>query len=348
MAEIEEILDSDYWKSANIIHDLDVTAYVEGLDDECFWRDVFRKYASSLRILFFSYSRDGKLKNGKPFVLNDENLRNAGKNLILCVDSDYDYLVGNQKLSNPYVFHTYTYSIENYKLSPQGLTSIIQKAAIPRDDQKIFSFEIFLSEYSKYIYPLFLYILFFEKKKLADIESGLSPNEIETEAFLENPHLNEMLCVKPSQVDALNNGKSCLEFIQTNVASLVAQLNEKYPEIELSEVEEELEFKQISETEIFWYMRGHLLYNCVITIIMQALIKEYRQETINSYKTQCDTTQREQKVKEYKNKVKDIDWKTLLYTNYFDCLTFDCCPTLKYIERDITAYLKSQVGLSVA
>ncbi|EDN70958.1 ABC transporter ATP-binding protein [Beggiatoa sp. PS] len=347
MAEIEEILDSDYWKSANIIHDLDVTAYVEGLDDECFWRDVFRKYAPSLRILFSPYSRDGKLKNGKKFVLNDENLQNAGKNLILCVDSDYDYLVGNQKLSNPYVFHTYTYSIENYKLSPQGLTSIIQKAAIPRDDQKIFSFEIFLSEYSKCIYPLFLYILFFEKQKLADIESGLAPNEIKTETLLKNSYLHEMLCVKSSQVDALNNGKSCLEFIQNNVTSIVAKLSEKYPEIELSEVEEELKLKQISETEIFWYMRGHLLYNSVIIIIMQKLIKDYRQEKRNEYKTHSDTTQRENKLKEYNNKVKYIDWKTLLYTNYFDCLTFDCCPTLKYIECDITAYLKSQVGLSV-
>jgi hypothetical protein len=338
MEKSEESLESAFWEDGYSFLDNDVIAYVEGLDDECFWRDVFNKYPPSLRILFFPYSRDGNLKNGKTFVLSDENLKHAGKNLILCVDSDYDYLIDEQKLSNPYVFHTYAHSIENYKLSPQGLTSIIRKAAIPRHAH-IFSFEIFLSEYSKCIYPLFLYILFFEKKKLADIESGLSPNEIETEILLKNSHLNKMLGLSTSAVDILNNCQSCLKLIKNNVAKLVVQLNEKHPEIEVNQIEEELKLKQISESELFWYMRGHLLYDSVIMIIMDKLITDYRKKTIDFYKNQCETIQKKNKLNEYKNKVKKIDWKTLLYTNYLNCLAFDCCPTLKYIERDITVYL---------
>jgi len=140
--------------------------------------------------------------------------------------------------------------------------------------------------------------------QVAEIESGLSLKEIETEALLENKKLNEMLGLKSSQVEASNNYKSCIESIKNNVSRLVTELNEKYPEIELNEIEQELKLKGISESEIFWYVRGHLLYNSVIKIIMQKLIGHYRKEARNWYETHSDSTHRENKVKEYKNKVK--------------------------------------------
>ncbi len=329
---MEENLDSDYWEAFNIILNKDVTAYVEGIDDEDFWRDIFRKYAPSLQILFSSYSREQK--TGKKYVLNKQNLINAGKSLILCVDSDYDYLIDNKKLSNKFVFHTYVNSIENYKLSPQGLLSIIQKSSRPYDKIKIFPFDIFLTEYSKCIYPLFLYILYFEKKKLNDIESRLE--SIETESLLTNKNLNEKLGLQSSQVKNISDDYiSCIEFIKNNVTILLAELEEKYPEIKINDIEQNLKLKNISNSEIFWYIRGHLLYNSVITIIMQKLIKTYCKDTRDWYKNNDET-----KLKEYNNKVKNTDWKTLLDNNHLDCLAFNCCPTLKYIERDITQYIK--------
>ncbi|MFK5970904.1 MAG: DUF4435 domain-containing protein [Candidatus Marithrix sp.] len=331
---MEEILDSDYWEAFGTIINTDITAYVEGIDDENFWRDMFRKYAPSLQILFSQYSKKGTLENGKKSVLSNVNLENAGKNLILCVDSDYDYLVGNQKLLNPFVFHTYTHSIENYKLSPQGLISIIQKASKPYDEIKILPFDIFLAEYSKCIYPLFLYILYFEKKKLNNIESRVGTEKIETEPLLTNDNLNKKLGLQSSQLETISNSyKSCIEFIKNNVSSLVTELNRKYPEIKINDIEQNLKLKNISESEIFWYIRGHLLYNSVITIIMQKLIKTYCKDTRDWYKNNNET-----KLKEYNNKVKNIDWKTLLYNNHLECIAFNCCPTLKYIESDITKY----------
>ena len=328
---MEENLDSDYWEAFNIILNKDVTAYVEGIDDEGFWRDIFRKYAPSLQILFSSYSREQK--TGKKYVLSEQNLINAGKSLILCVDSDYDYLIDNKKLSNKFVFHTYVNSIENYKLSPQGLLSIMQKASRPYYKIKIFPFDIFLAEYSKCIYPIFLYILYFEKKKLNDIESRLE--SIEIESLLINKNLNKKLGLQSLQVENISNDyMSCIEFIKSNVTILLAELEEKHPEIEINNIEQNLKLKNISKSEIFWYIRGHLLYNSVM-IIMGKLIRTYCKDTRNWYENNDET-----KLKEYNNKVKNTDWKTLLDNNHLDCLAFNGCPTLKYIERDITQYIK--------
>ncbi len=340
---MDEFLTSGYWEAANIILDKDVTAYVEGPDDVSFWGDIFKKYAPALRISFSPYSRDGTLKNGKKFVLSDENIRNAGKSLILCVDSDYDFLIGNKRLSGPFVFQTYTHSIENYKLSPDGLSSIVHTACIPAEDQSLFSFRKFWLEYSKSIYPVFLYILFFEKEKLTQIESGLSPADIKTEPLLETKNLTQVLSLDSSYLDFSDNCESCIAFVRKKVSILLNEVSKKYPDISMDKLLKNMAARQISESETFWYIQGHILYNSVIILLLQKLIPFYRKERKNWYKKQLSAppAQMENKLKEYDNKVKSIDWKTLLQTNYRECITFEpSCPAVQYIKCDIDTYIK--------
>lgn len=85
----------------------------------------------------------------------------SGPNLLLCMDSDFDYLFnGNTEQSrlvneSPYVFHTYAYATENYLCHPPSLHRVCAKAT--KNDTLIFDFEAFLKEYSRIIHPLFLW-----------------------------------------------------------------------------------------------------------------------------------------------------------------------------------------------
>ncbi len=119
---MEEYIDADYRDTENTFFlDKDITAYVEGLDDVVFWEDVFRKFAPSLKIIFYPHSRESNYESGKLKVLTEHNIREARSNskLILCVDSDFDYLLKNETVcSRHYIFHTYAYSIENFKVFP--------------------------------------------------------------------------------------------------------------------------------------------------------------------------------------------------------------------------------------
>jgi hypothetical protein len=86
-----------------------ITYYVEGIEDVHFWKDIFDSFAPELRIIFYPYSRENNLKSGKQTVLTERNLKNASASLILCVDSDLEYLLKNEPLfSHPYIFHTYS------------------------------------------------------------------------------------------------------------------------------------------------------------------------------------------------------------------------------------------------
>ena len=64
---IDQSIDSDYLDAENLLLDKDITAYVEGFDDEVFWADIFRKFAPQLKIKFYPHSRE--YQSGKQEVL---------------------------------------------------------------------------------------------------------------------------------------------------------------------------------------------------------------------------------------------------------------------------------------
>ena len=85
----------------------------------------------------------------------------VGKNMIACVDADYDYLgQGATKqsdviLSSPYIFHTYAYAIENMQCYAPSLHDVCVAATL--NDQAGFDFRRFLADFSVAIFPLFVW-----------------------------------------------------------------------------------------------------------------------------------------------------------------------------------------------
>ena len=91
-----------------------IVAYVESYDDIFFWRSVLSRFESDK--LYFEVmlpARSNHLERGKKAALMSLVSDKVGRDMIACVDADYDYLIQgvtftSQKiLDSKYVFHTY-------------------------------------------------------------------------------------------------------------------------------------------------------------------------------------------------------------------------------------------------
>jgi len=323
-----------------------ITCYVEGIEDVHFWKDIFDSFAPELKIIFYPYSRENNLKSGKKTVLSERNLKNASASLILCVDSDLEYLLKNEPLlSHPYIFHTYTYSIENYKIFPEALARIVDKSSYP--NMQHFSFVNFIKDYSKATYPLLRYILYFEKKKLEQI-ARKQPNVI-SEPLISEKKLKSVFCIKPNEIDLADNANDVITGLKNRVSNLIAQIKKKHSDIDLSQIDSTLSELNIKEEEIYCYLNGHIMYDCVAKIMMGKVISDYRKEKREWFKLQTEKLKSQEEMKiledkknEYNNRIKNIDWKTLMNDGYMYCLiSLNRCPPIQKIKQDVEQYWTS-------
>ncbi len=139
-----EQTNSEYIQSNNILHKKEVIlVYVENEDDVPFWKHIFNKF--KLKTLITPSTHETDLTRGKENVLSFAD--RAGKFLLLCVDSDYDYLLqdttkqSRQINQNPYIFQTYTYATENYKCWAESLAQLITEATL-QDTSLLQSFDV--------------------------------------------------------------------------------------------------------------------------------------------------------------------------------------------------------------
>ena len=93
-----------------------IVAYVESYDDIFFWRTILSGFENSTRYFQVMLpSKVHQLERGKKAVLMRLLSHNVGKDMIACVDADYDYLLqgatqmSKEVCTNPYIFHTYSY-----------------------------------------------------------------------------------------------------------------------------------------------------------------------------------------------------------------------------------------------
>ena len=114
---LTENLDSDFIERLSALRPhnarIRVKVYVEGREDVVFWHNILREYEPQRNIKFdiTPHSKANDLTKGKSAVL--EHIDSTGKHLILCVDSDYDYLLNGHARestiinSNQYIFQIF-------------------------------------------------------------------------------------------------------------------------------------------------------------------------------------------------------------------------------------------------
>jgi Protein of unknown function (DUF4435) len=235
-----------YFKGLLIRLRKDTAVRVESVADIAFWESTLANVLPHIKFEFFPQSmQEG---NGKNEVLLLKNY--ANNELLLCIDADYDYLLGNPVLNNPFVFHTYVYAIENIFSYAEGLKETLEKAI--NTEGPPFDFEAFFKNYSAIIYNWLCYSLYSEK-----IKDGL---------------LSRDNCGKMAGFIRFNN-------TETDLVELKIKL-EKESIIFEKQYEAQADFKSfkirinelgLTQTNAYLFLRGHDLFEGVTIKLLKFL-----------------------------------------------------------------------------
>lgn len=291
-------ISSDYLDALSQLRaDTPTTVYVEGYDDIAFWRSIFDEFEqqNSTRFEITTPAR-GDLAKGKKVVLSFAD--RAGKSLILCVDSDFDRLLGDATEqartvnSNPYVVQTYVYSIENLLCLPSSLGSIASK--ITKNDERVFDFEDFFAQYSEIIYPAFVWYFFAAK--------------------IDRPHIFTLSefrnTVKLNYLEIEDGGESTLRYISRSVERKVNALDKKYNHwsSEINRTKELLSQKGVKPEETHLYIQGHTFQDNIVKIAMTSVCNALRTIMVNKIEnSRQEPLTRRNEMSSYNNSLRDID-----------------------------------------
>lgn len=314
---------SDYFEASAALHKRNrVMVYVEGYDDIPFWRSIFDEFETGDRRFEISTPIRSDLAKGKKVVL--QFAEQAGKNLILCVDSDFDYLFDNLSYqsrlvnSTPHLLQTYTYAIENYLCYPPSLHSVCVRAT--KKDTRIFDFEEFMAEYSRTIFPVFVWYAY---------AARVDRPAIFTLADFRNT-------VRINFINVDDNGEDTLVWLNKQVAKRLKMLRAKHgkwlPEIE--KFESYLREKGVVPEETHFYMQGHALFDNVVSTLVGTVCNALRKMAVGQIlgsSRQGLTLNNE--LSSYNNALSDVD--ELLKTN----TGFRSCPLFLKLHSDMVRML---------
>ncbi|MCI0615332.1 DUF4435 domain-containing protein, partial [bacterium] len=262
-----------------------------------------------------------------------DNENFVGITKLICVDSDYHFLIPNSDYANiirrrrPYIFQTYTYAIENYKCLAESLECICVDATY--NDRNDFDFAQFMKEYSKAIYELFVYSLF-NKWKALDLPISCSGNVA----------IGDCLTFE-------DNGKKTIAAISEKAKKAIEDANEilksKYPDFQkdINRLKRRLAKRGVRPENVYLVMDAHTLFTGVVSPILQKAIGKPKRERHKEITAVAEIgsvdNPTHSKWHDSYNKM-TLDPVALLEVNkahfYHDCLPLKC------IERDIKRYLE--------
>ena len=304
-----------------------VRVFVEGYEDVAFWRGIFDHFVNPYLRFEISVPTREDLPKGKKVLINSAD--KACETLLLCMDSDFDYLLSDDDeqsrliTEHPFMFHTYAYASENYLCYAPSLHNVCVKAT--KNDTRIFSFERFLADYSRTIHPLFLWYVY--------------SASCHTENIF--PLADFKASVKLNYLDIPNNGQGTIEWLARQVARREQSLREQYPEMaaKMAEFDKYLRRKGVEPELTYLFMHGHTLMDNVVMVILNDVCEKLRQMSIA--KIVCSSKQGialKNEMSNYKNTLRSIRDVLLDNDNYTSC------PLYKLLKADIQSYIDSTIS----
>lgn len=269
---LQEHLNSNYFELASKLRPKNaarkVVAYVESYDDVFFWRSVLQDFETD-RIKFeVMLPSRYSLCKGKKAALMNKLGPSLGDFMIACVDADYDYImqgateISRTLLSSPFIIHTYAYAIENYQCYAPALHTACVMSTL--NDRDIISLEAFMEEYSKIIWPLFVWSIWAHKNGQASTYS--------ITAFSQTITFHDINPYHP---------ENALEHLRDRVNKQIGWLQRKYPKAKDSylnlrkSLQEEL---GIRPAETYLYIQGHALMEGVVLPLLNPICNMLRRE----------------------------------------------------------------------
>ena len=331
-SRLKDNLNSKYFEAANALTSKNarhrIVAYVESYDDIYFWRTVLSEFENDKRYFEVMLPSKMNLTRGKKSVLmNFLEGEPLGKDMIACVDADYDYLLQGRThqsrriLDSPYVFHTYVYAIENFQCYAPSLHNVC--VSVTLNDHRIFDFREYFSQFSEALFPLFVWSVMVYR-------NGNYPKFSITD-----------FCrvADPGGFNVHNPGSSIAN-VKRKVHTKINELQRQYPDAkdEYLATKDDLISLGVTPQTTYLYIQGHHLFDTVVTPILSKVCNLLRQERQNEiYYATAHRTQKRNEMSCYENSLQDIKVMLKKNTGYMVCDQF------RRLQDDIRVYLDPSV-----
>lgn len=235
------------WMAAStLMYGVDSIVHVEDKDDIWFWQQLLAKY------------RGGRYKF-KPATINEKGNRNTGctqclkykgflsQKFFICIDSDLRYLLDEAISAEDGILQTYTYSWENHCAFASQLQQTFDKYT---HKGKEFDFSVFLSGYSEVVYEAFLLMLY-------QLKNGLT--EFDRDKF------RTIISLQYRRGDEKNNGKQFLDRLSLDLQTATKNIKDTCG-FNMADESVYYETKGLRKENVYLYVRGHCLYNSLVSI----------------------------------------------------------------------------------
>ena len=305
-----------------------IVAYVESYDDIYFWRTILAPFENDKRYFEVMLPSKVNLTRGKKSVLmnfidhepqGDERL---GRDMIACVDADYDYLMqgatdqSRRVISSPYVFHTYAYAIENLQCYAPSLHEVC--VAVTLNDHRLFDFEEYFRQLSEIIFPLFVWNIMlyrngqYPRFSITDFNRITDPGGFTVQA-----------------------PESSLRNVKRKVGVKIRELQRLFPDAKESylKLKDEIKTLGVTPQTTYLYIQGHHLFDTIVAPILTKVCNLLRQERqAEIYHARAHSTQKRNEMSCYENSRQDI--KVMLKKN----TGYQQCPLTQRIHNDVARY----------
>ena len=304
-----------------------VRVFVEGYEDVAFWRGIFDHFHNPYLRFEISVPTREDLPKGKKVLLSMAD--RANEELLLCMDSDFDYLfeeedeMSRRIVESPYMFHTYTYATENYLCYAPSLHNICVKAV--KNDAHIFDFEKFMREYSRTIYPLFLWYAYSASRSTESVFTLV----------------DFKASVRLGYLDIVDNGANTIAWLKRNVERRQQMLSADHPEMsaEIPAFAERMRKKGVEPENAYLYMHGHTLMDCVVMKLLEGVCEKLRQISLQKIiSSSKEGVALKNEMSNYTNSLRSIRDVLLDNENY------TTSPLYARLKADIQCYIDSTIA----
>ena len=326
--KLKDNLNSKYFEAANALTSKKarhrIVAYVESYDDIYFWRTVLSEFENDKRYFEVMLPSKINLTRGKKSALMKFL---AGeplvKEMIACVDADYDYLIqgrthqSKRVLESPYVFHTYVYAIENYQCYAPSLHNVC--VSVTLNDHRIFDFRGYFQAFSEVLFPLFVWSIMvyrngnYPKFSISDFNRIADPGGF-----------------------SVQNPERSIANVKRKVHTKINDLQRQFHGAKEGNLapKADLKARGVTPETTYLYMQGHHLFDTVVSPILSKVCNLLRQERQNEiYHATAHKTQKRNEMSCYENSLQDIKVMLKKNTGYMMSEQF------RRLQEDIRGYL---------
>ena len=230
--------------SARLYH-VDAVVHVEDADDIWFWQQCLSQYRMGrYKFMRATTNEKGTSTTGCAQCLKYKDF--LSRRFFICIDSDLRYLSGEDLRAEKGILQTYTYSWENHC----AFANKLQHAFDEVKGRKQFDFRSFLEGYSRIVHEPFLLMLHQERENHPRFKRG---------------DFHRCIAHQYQQGDEHENGATFLRRIQENLAAKTVGMAAQY-RFDLETERGHYAALGLHETNAYLYVRGHDLYNALVSI----------------------------------------------------------------------------------